>query len=42
MPGGVLQIQIDNDWNVFMTGNVQYIGEMVLFDGFFVDDLDED
>jgi len=42
MPGGTLEIKIDEDWNVFMTGSVQYIGEMVLFDGFFVDDLEEE
>ena len=42
MPGGTLEIKIDDEWNVYMTGSVSYIGEMVLFDGFFVDDLDDE
>ena len=41
MPGGTLEIKIDEEWNVSMTGSVSYIGEMVLFDGFFADDLEE-
>lgn len=42
MPGGSLLIKIDEDWNVSMTGSVSYIGEMVLFNGFFMDELDDD
>ena len=30
MPGGSLQIEIDDDWNVFMTGDVFYIAKIVL------------
>ena len=40
MPGGYLEIAVDDHWNVYMTGEVRYIGEMMLFDDFFVDDLD--
>ena len=40
MPGGNLEIAVDDHWNVYMTGEVRYIGEMMLFDDFFVDDLD--
>ena len=37
MPGGDLQIQVDDKWNTYMTGEVRYIGEMMLFDDFFAD-----
>ena len=37
MPGGNLEIQVDDKWNVYMTGEVRYIGEMMLFDDFFAD-----
>ncbi len=30
MPGGALQIEITEDWDVFMTGDVSYIGSMKL------------
>ncbi|MCL2865821.1 MAG: diaminopimelate epimerase [Lachnospiraceae bacterium] len=30
MPGGNLQIEIDDDWNVYMTGDVFYIARVVL------------
>jgi diaminopimelate epimerase len=32
MPGGVLRIEIDADWNVRMTGSVNRVGEMTLCD----------
>lgn len=32
MPGGTLDISIDHDWNVKMTGSVSYVGEMILSD----------
>jgi len=32
MPGGVLFIEIDDDWNVCMTGSVTRVGEMELAD----------
>lgn len=41
MPGGSLEIAVDDHWNVYMTGEVRYIGEMMLFDDFFVDDLND-
>jgi diaminopimelate epimerase len=37
MPGGNLQIRINSDWNVFMTGPVCYVGEMVLSKEFIQD-----
>ncbi len=30
MPGGVLQVEIDDEWNAFMTGDVSYIGTILL------------
>ncbi len=30
MPGGDLQVEIDRDWNVFMTGEVVYVAQIVL------------
>ncbi len=30
MPGGTLQIEIDEEWNAYMTGDVSYIGSMHL------------
>lgn len=30
MPGGELQIEIDEEWNAYMTGDVSYIGSMSL------------
>lgn len=30
MPGGDLQVEIDRDWNVFMTGEVFYVAQIVL------------
>lgn len=30
MPGGTLQIEIDEEWNAYMTGDVSYIGSMCL------------
>lgn len=35
MPGGSLKIEIDDDYNVKMTGNVEYIGEMSIFEKFY-------
>lgn len=32
MPGGILRIEIDADWNVRMTGSVNRVGEMTLCD----------
>lgn len=34
MPGGILQIKIDEEWNVKMTGSVAYVGELILSDEF--------
>lgn len=34
MPGGELTVEIDDDWNVSMTGNVCYIAKMVLSSDF--------
>ena len=34
MPGGDLTVEIDDDWNVSMTGNVCYIAKMVLSSDF--------
>lgn len=34
MPGGVLKIEIDNNWNVNMTGQVDKVGTMELSDEF--------
>lgn len=30
MPGGVLQVEIEDDWKVYMTGDVFYVGRIVL------------
>ncbi len=30
MPGGILKIEIDNEWNVKMTGDVVYVGKMIM------------
>ncbi|MFI3171257.1 MAG: diaminopimelate epimerase [Eubacteriales bacterium] len=30
MPGGILQVEIDEAWNAYMTGDVSYIGAMTL------------
>ncbi len=34
MPGGDLMVEIDDDWNVSMTGNVCYIAKMILSSDF--------
>lgn len=34
MPGGVLHIEIDDSYYVHMTGKVEYIGKMEIFEGF--------
>lgn len=34
MPGGIMQVEIDEDWNVFMTGDVFYIAKVVLSNEF--------
>lgn len=37
MPGGMLQITVDDDWNIYMTGEVEQIAEGVLcWEGEFV------
>ena len=30
MPGGELQVEVEDDWNVYMTGDVFYIAKMTL------------
>ena len=30
MPGGELQVEIQEDWEIFVTGEVFYIGKMIL------------
>ncbi len=30
MPGGDLQVEIDEDWNVYMTGEVFYVAKITL------------
>ena len=30
MPVGILKIEIDNEWNVKMTGDVVYVGKMLM------------
>lgn len=34
MPGGVLEVEIDEEWNVSMTGDIAYIGCMMLGEDF--------
>ena len=35
MPGGCIKIEIDDDYNVKMTGSVEYIGKMSIFENFY-------
>lgn len=34
MPGGELQVEIDDDWNVYMTGDVFYVAKIRLSNEF--------
>ena len=34
MPGGELQVEIEDDWNVFMTGDVFYVAKITLSNEF--------
>ena len=34
MPGGELQVEIEEDWNVFMTGDVFYVAKITLSNEF--------
>lgn len=34
MPGGILKLEIDDDYNAVMTGDVNYIGKLEIFENF--------
>ena len=34
MPGGELQVEVEDDWNVYMTGDVFYVAKMTLSNEF--------
>ena len=34
MPGGDLQVEIEDDWNVYMTGDVFYVAKLTLSNEF--------
>ena len=34
MPGGELQVEVEDDWNVYMTGDVIYIAKVTLSNEF--------
>ena len=34
MPGGELQVEVEDDWNVYMTGYVFYVAKMTLSNEF--------
>ena len=34
MPGGELQVEVEDDWNVYMTGDVFYIAKVTLSNEF--------
>ena len=34
MPGGELQVEVEDDWNVYMTGDVLYIANVTLSNEF--------